>query len=142
MTNVDLATNMAFSMQIYADDPSVSPTTLFDKAKVLKAALEKLPSVESVNFGAGSAVGVNVGAAPDDSAYEVHIIVSEDALTSRGLTLAGISSAIQSYNVNQPIGTFTIDGMSYDYRIEGKNKTSFDFLQTPINLPGGGTILL
>ncbi len=44
---------------------------------------------------------------------------------------------IQSYNRDQPIGNFAVGEKKYDFRIEGKNRESFDFLKTPIVLPKG-----
>jgi len=144
VTSIDVDTQMAFSLTLYADDPAVTQAQLFDKAKTLKSSLEKLPTVNTVVLGSSAMANssVSVGGASDDSAYEVQLIIPEEALEARGLTLAGIASTIQSYNMDFPIGNFSIDGRSYDYRIEGKKKTSFDFLEIPIALPGGGSIKL
>lgn len=61
---------------------------------------------------------------------------------SLGLTLAGIANIIRNENLDQPIGNFALGDKKYDYRIEGKNKKSTDFLNTAIALPGGSQIRL
>lgn len=35
-----------------------------------------------------------------------------------GLSLATIANTIRSYNIDQPLGNFTIGEKKYDYRIE------------------------
>lgn len=65
----------------------------------------------------------------------MHIIIPEEKLANLGLTLSSIAGVIQGYNRDQPIGNFSIGEKKYDFRIEGKNRESFDFLKLPISLP-------
>ena len=65
----------------------------------------------------------------------MHIVIPEEKLANIGLTLANIAGIVQSYNRDQPVGNFAVGEKKYDFRIEGKNRESFDFLKTPIALP-------
>lgn len=72
----------------------------------------------------------------------MHIVIAEEQLRNLGLTLSSVAGIIQSYNRDQPIGNFAIGEKKYDFRIEGKNRTSFEFLTIPIPLARGGNITL
>ena len=71
----------------------------------------------------------------NDSIYDVEIIFPEEKLSNLGLSLSSIVGVIQGYNRDQPLGNFAVGDKKYDFRIEGKNKESFDFLKVPIALP-------
>lgn len=72
--------------------------------------------------------------------YDVDVIFPQEKLDSLGLTLSSIASTISAYNRDQPIGNFALGDKKYDFRLEGKSKDSFDFLDLPISLPNGATM--
>ncbi len=142
ITEIETDTNRAFSIYIYAKNPNTTKALLFDRAIGLKKSLEKVAWVNTVNlsvWGDGWPISSWWGS---DASYEVHIIVPEEKLASLGITLWSIASTIQSYNRDQPVGNFSIGDKKYDFRIEGKNRESFDFLRAPLAVANGGSITL
>ncbi len=142
ITEIETDTSRAFSILLYANDPSTTKALLFDRAITLQKAIEKVPGINKVDLAAWWAwrpVDANGG---NDSSYEVHIVIPEEKLANIGLTLSSIASTVQSYNRDQPVGNFSVGEKKYDFRIEGKNRESFDFLSTPIVLPKWWSITL
>ncbi len=135
ITEIETDTNRAFSIFLYSSDPSTSKALLFERAIKLQEALEKVPGVNKVNLSADWDGGPVGGSAWNNAAYEVHIVIPEEKLSSLGLTLGSIAGVVQSYNRDQPIGNFSIWEKKYDFRIEGKTRESFGFLSIPITLP-------
>jgi multidrug efflux pump subunit AcrB len=142
ITEIETDTSRAFSIYVYSRKPETTKAVLFDRAIRLKKAIEKVSGIKKVDLSAGwegKAIDAGWG---NDSTYEAHIIIPEDKLTNLGLTLASIAWVIQGYNRDQPIGNFSIGDKKYDFRIEGKNRESFDFLRIPIALPKWGSTTL
>ncbi len=142
ITEIETDTNRTFSVFLYAKTGEKSKSLLFSRAIELQKAIEKAAWVNKVNLSAaGGSRPIDTGGG-NDSTYEVHIIIPDEKLTTLWLTLNGIATTIQWYNRDQPIGNFAVGNKKYDFRIEGKNGESFDFLKTPIALPKWGTITL
>lgn len=142
VTEIETDTSRAFSIFLYAKDPKTTKALLFDRAITLQKAIEKVPGINRVDLAAWWAGGPVDTSGWNDSTYEVHIVIPEEKLANIGLTLAGIANIIQSYNRDQPVGNFAVGEKKYDFRIEGKNRESFDFLETAIVLPNGWSITL
>lgn len=143
INEIETDTNRTFSVFLYSKTPWVSKAVLLDRAISLKEKIEKGSSIDSVEITAWGGGGqVQVWGGWDDSKYDVNIIVSDEKLNSLGISLASIASTISGYNRDQPIGNYAVWDKKYDFRIEGKNRESFDFLKTPISLPKWGTIEL
>ncbi len=142
VTEIETDTSRAFSIFLYAKDPKTTKALLFDRAITLQKAIEKVPGINRVDLVAWWAGGPVDTSGWNDSTYEVHIVIPEEKLANIGLTLAGIANIIQSYNRDQPVGNFAVGEKKYDFRIEGKNRESFDFLETAIVLPNGWSITL
>ncbi len=142
VTEIETDTARAFSIFLYAKNPDTSKALLFDRAIQLQNAVEKVTGINKVDLSAGWDGGPVGGGGGSDATYEVHITIPNETLTSLGLTLSNIAGIIQSYNRDQPVGNFAIGEKKYDFRIEWKNRESFDFLRMPIALPKGGSITL
>lgn len=144
ITEVETNTNQIFSVFVYSKDNSASRALLTERAVELQKKTEGLPGVEKVSLSAQSAqnASVAVGGGGNDTAYDVDIIIPEDKLNALGLSIGTIASMIRSYNIDQPIGNFSIGDKNYDYRIEGKNSKSFEFLDMPITLSSGTSVRL
>jgi multidrug efflux pump subunit AcrB len=143
ITEIETNTNRTFSMFLYSKVPWMSKPLIFDRAITLQKAIEKTPGIDSVELTAGGGwQKVETSGGWDDSKYDVNIIIPDEKLANLGLTLWSIASTIQWYNRDQPIGNYAVGNKKYDFRIEGKNKESFDFMKTPITLPKGWTINL
>ncbi len=142
ITEIETDTNRAFSIYLYSKDPNTSKALLFDRAINLKNEIEKVSGINTVSLSAGWQWWPVSSGWGNDASYEVHIIIPEEKLVNLGLTLWGIAGIVQSYNRDQPIGNFSIGEKKYDFRIEGKNRVSFDFLRLPIPIPRWGNITL
>ena len=142
ITEIETDTSRAFSIYLYAQDPTTSKALLYDRAITLQKALEKVPGINKVNLAAEWAGQATDANGWNDASYEVHIIIPDEKLANLGLTLSSIANIVQSYNRDQPIGNFAIGEKKYDFRIEGKNRESLDFLSTPIALPKWGSTTL
>lgn len=142
ITEIETDTTRAFSVFLYAKNPETSRALLYQRAIELQKAIEKVPGINSVNLSAewaGKPVDANGGS---DATYEVHIVIPDEKLKTLWLTLSSVASIVQSYNRDQPVGNFEIGEKKYDFRIEGKNTTSFEFLHIPLPLPEWGSITL
>ena len=142
IVEIETDTNRAFSVYVYSRTADASKSLLFDRAITLKKSLETVPGINKIDltvWGDGGPVGWGGG---NDSRYEVQIIIPDAKLSSLGIDLSTIAGLIRSYNRDQPIGNFAIGDKKYDFRIDGKNRESFDFLNMPITLPTGGSITL
>ena len=135
ITEIETDTNRAFSIFLFSKIPNSSPSFLFDRAIKLQKELEQVSWVNKVDLSAGWWQRAIDGWGWNDSTYDVQFIIPDEKLSSLGLSLSNIASTIQSYNRDQPIGNFAIGEKKYDFRIEGKNRLSFDFLHIPIALP-------
>lgn len=142
ITEIETDTSRTFSIYLYSKNPNTSKALLFDRATNLKKQIEKVSGINKVNLSAGWVWKPIEAWGGNDAAYEVHIIIPEEKLANLGLTLSSIAGVIQGYNRDQPIGNFSIGEKKYDFRIEGKNRESFDFLKLPISLPRWGNITL
>jgi multidrug efflux pump subunit AcrB len=142
ITEIETDTKRAFSVYIYWTDPNLSKALLMSRAIELQGRIEELPGIDSVDLWASSDGGPVSAGWGGEWAYDVEIIVPRDKIENLGLTLASIAGTIQSYNRDQPIGNYAVGEKKYDFRIEGKTRESYAFLDIPLALPTGGTIRL
>lgn len=139
---IETDTSRAFSILIYDEDNSESRSYLLDKAKQIQDHLKWTPGIESVDIWYSSDSSPIAGGAGWVDAYDVEIVLEKEKIDALGIDLSTIASTIKSLNLDLPIGNFSLGDKQYDYRISGKNNSSFDFLSTPISLANGGTITL
>jgi multidrug efflux pump subunit AcrB len=135
-------TGRAFSVFVYDPTGKATRSVLVARAIELQKRLKLISGIESVDLSASADTGPVGGGGGNETTYDAEIIIPSDKLASLGLTLAGIAQTIRSANLDQPIGNYALGDKKYDYRIEGKNKKSSDFLETAIALPGGSQIRL
>ncbi len=142
ITEIETDTNRTFSVFLYSKIPGVSKSLLFSRAVDLQKRIEWAAGVNKVDLSSWWWQRPIDAGGGNDSTYDVKITIANDKLTNLWLTLGSIAGIIQSYNRDQPIGNYSVGDKKYDFRIEGKNRESFDFLRTPISLPKWGNILL
>lgn len=142
ITEIKTDTGRAFSVFIYDPSNQASRSVLVARAIDLQNRVKLISGIESVDLSASTNTGPIGGGGGNETSYDAQIIIPEDKLTSLGLTLAGIAQTIRSANLDQPIGNYSLGDRKYDYRIEGKNRKSIEFLDTAIALPGGSQIRL
>ncbi|MBX9809537.1 efflux RND transporter permease subunit, partial [Candidatus Gracilibacteria bacterium] len=142
ITELETDTGRAFSVFIYDPSNQSSRSVLVARAIELQNTVKTVPGIESIDFSAGINAGPVSAGGGNETTYDTEIIIPEDKLSSLGLTLSSIANTIRSANLDQPIGNFSLGDKKYDYRIEGKNRKSLEFLDTAISLPGGSQIRL
>ena len=142
ITELETDTGRAFSVFIYDPSNTLSRSYLVARAIDLQNTVKGVPGIESVDLSASSDTGPVWGGGWNETTYDVEIIIPEEKLSNLWLTLSSIANIIRSSNLDQPIWNFSLGDKKYDYRIEGKNKKSLDFLNTAIPLPNGSQILL
>lgn len=142
ITEIETDTNRAFSALIYSTQSGTTQSSLLERTKKLKTEIEKLPGIEAVGLWASADTSPVWWGGGGEWAYEVHIVIPKEKLDSLNVTLGTLASLIRGYNLDQPIGNFSLGERKYDYRIEGKNIKSFDFLNTTIPVSGGSSIRL
>jgi multidrug efflux pump subunit AcrB len=142
ITEIKTDTGRAFSVFIYDPTSTATRSTLVARAIELQQAVKLVPGIESVDLSASANTSAVSAGGGNETSYDVEIRIPSDKLASLGLTLSSIAGTIRWANLDQPIGNYTLGDRKYDYRIEGKNKKSTDFLGTAIALPGGSQIRL
>lgn len=145
ITEIETDTNRIFSVFIYHKKNKASRATLTKKAIELKGHLERLNSIERADVSLSRWDGnstVSVGGGGNDALYDIEIIIPKEQFDALGISLDALARTIRDYNVDQPIGNFAIGEKKYDYRIEGKNTKSLDFLKIPIPLSNGNSLQL
>ncbi|PID83792.1 hypothetical protein CSB09_04370 [Candidatus Gracilibacteria bacterium] len=133
--------NRVFSLILYDSNGKASRSELSKYAKELKKGLERLSTIETVGLSI-SAQDVGGSNKSDDTIYKAEIILDEAKMNQLGLSLASVANTIRSVNIDIPVGNFEVNNKKYDYRIEDKNKESFDFLNIPIALPRGDYVTI
>lgn len=142
ITEIETDTNRTFSVFMYKKSGDVSKATLMDRATSLKKQIEWVSGIDNVTITSASFQWPISDGGWDDASYTVNIIVDEEKLAPLGLSIGSVAGIIQWYNRDQPIGNYAVGDKKYDFRIEGKNRESFDFMKTPIPLAKWGTITL
>jgi multidrug efflux pump len=142
ITEVKTDTSRAFSVFVYSTNTGTQRSNLIDKTKKLKRAIEQVPWIESVDLGSSANTSAIAEWWSDESDYDVQIILPKEKLDALGLSIASIANTVRSYNIDQPIGNFSLGDKKYDYRISGKNIKSYDFLNIPIVISGWSSIKL
>lgn len=134
ITEIDTDTKQAFSIYVYWKNKNTSNNIIIEKANSLKEKLEKLWTVESVNF-ANWSIQANVSSSSTNSnEYNIEILVSPEKMKNSGLTIDTISSTIKSWNKDIPIWNFIVWDKKYDFRIEWKYGDAIDMLDIPLQL--------
>lgn len=134
ITEIDTDTKQAFSIYLYSKDKKISNNLIIEKANSLKEKIEKLWTVESVDF-ANWSVSANASSSSTNSnEYNIEILISPEKMKSSWLTIDTISSTIKSWNKDIPIWNFIVWDKKYDFRIEWKYGDAIDMLDIPLQL--------
>ncbi len=100
---------------------------LLEAAKEARDSLEKIAGVQSANI-AG------------ERERQVLVAVREADMVQYGLSLRGISRAIQSFHFSSPVGNVRVDDQFYQVRIEADQDTAEQIGSIPLSVRDGATI--
>lgn len=122
-------TNRVYDATFYSPNKSVSLDKLRILGQKIKDELSTLPEVEKIEYG-------------NTNIYDIRIVFDENVMKAMNLTLDQVAATIRSYHQDAPIGNFGVGDRNYDFRIGGKFSEAQKFLEVPITLKSGKTILV
>lgn len=119
----------------FADQPilivsvagNLAPAELTALGESLQADLERIPGVSRVALS-----GVRE--------RQVQVIVEQEKLRQYNLSLSQVTGAIQASGIATPVGAITIDGVSYDVRLESGTDGPEDVRDIAFSGPGGAPL--
>jgi multidrug efflux pump subunit AcrB len=129
ITEINTDTKQAFSIYLYAKNPSTTKSLLMNRAVEIQDAIEAVPGIESVKFNQWYD-------------YDAEIVIDAEKLKATWLTIDTVATAMRSWNRDVPVWNFWVGQKNYDFRIEGKYKEALSFLSIPLNLADGSVITL
>lgn len=142
ITDIDTDTKQVFSVYIYPKNKYTSKELIIERATKVRDNIEKLSSIESVNF-ANWSLRADQSARPTNwNEYDIEIIVTPEKLKTSWLSIDSISSTIRSWNKDIPIWNFSVGDKKYDFRIEWKYNDAIKVLEIPLQLKNGKFIKL
>ena len=74
---------------------------------------------------------------PDDSDYDVSVLLNQESMENYGLTVSQVVNAIRVYNQNLPLGNHELGDLSYDYRIDNEISSIDELNSIPIAVNNG-----
>jgi len=131
---------LLYEALLYAPVDDITTYELFQRARQIQADLTWTNRIKSIDVGGIWADPFWVNSdAPD---YEVQVIISEDKLTSLGLSTSQIAQIIRSYNRNTPLGNFQVWERYYDFRVEAELTDLFELWEIIVSGSGNSLVRL
>jgi len=118
-----------FSVFLSNTDKTVSRDILIQRANDIQKKFEGKYNIDTVVIDGGDV-------------SELEVIVHGAKMAALGISPAKVADIIRQYNQSFPIGKFTLDTKSYDFRIEGDVESFEALLQIPVNIADGGAVPL
>lgn len=118
-----------FSVFLSNTDKTVSRDVLLHRANDIQKKFEGKYNIDTVVIDGGDV-------------SELEVIVHGAKMAALGISPAKVADIIRQYNQSFPIGKFTLDTKSYDFRIEGDVESFEALLQIPVNIADGGAVPL
>lgn len=118
-----------FSVFLSHSDKNASRDILIKRANDIQKKFEWKYNIDTVVIDGG-----------DTS--ELEVIVHGAKMAALQISPAKVAEIIRQYNQSFPIGKFTLDTKSYDFRIEGDVESFEALLKIPVNIGDGGPIPL
>ena len=136
VTEISTNNEIMFQMVLYGPQYKYPKTSLIEFAKSIKHSLEGTNGITDITIWGWFD---RRSGAPSvwQEKYEIDIQIDKDKVQSLGLTLSQISNAIRSSNKNQPLGTYELWWLNYDFRIQWEYTDLQDLMQTSISNNAG-----
>lgn len=87
--------------------------------------------------GKAGIVDVTIAGVPDDSDYDIAVLLNQESMENYGLTVSQVVNAIRVYNQNLPLGNHELGDLSYDYRIDNEISSLDELNNIPIAVNNG-----
>ena len=124
VTEVNFADQPILVISVSSD---LHPTAFTELGEELADEFQSVPGVSEVSIS---------GTRP----REVQVVVESSALEAYNLTLGEITGALQSANLNVPVGTISTNGVEYAIRFEGKIASIEEIGSIPVSSRTGQTV--
>ncbi len=129
LVDTEAMKQVLFYMNLYAKDDRFDADYLKQKAKLIKEALEGQGYLDTITI-------------TDGDQYDIEVLVDQQKLEQFKLPISQISSLIQGFNQNQPLGTHELGDKEYSFRINGEYVSIEELENMFISLGNGQTIPL
>jgi multidrug efflux pump len=130
----EISTNneVMFQLVLYADQNKYPKNTLLEFSKSIIDTLEWTNGITSINIGWWFNDGLRWWSAIAEW-YEIQIQIDKNKIQSLGLTLSQITAAIRNNNKNQPLWSYELGWLNYDFRIQWEYVSTTDIMNTTIS---------
>lgn len=131
-----------------ANDPIVSEVNFANQPILVVSVSSDLPEAEFTQLGLDLAdefagvTGVSEVSISGTRAREVQVVVDQTRLTAYNVTLAQVQSALQSANLNVPVGTISTNGVEYAIRFEGSIEDAAQIGGIPVSSNSGSVVYI
>jgi len=129
LVDTEAMKQILFYMNLYAKDDRFDTDYLKEKAKLIKDNLEGKGFLDTI-------------AVTDGDQYDIEVLVDQQKLEQFKLPISQISSLIQWFNQNQPLGTHQLGDKEYSFRINGEFATIEEIENMFISIGNGQTVPL
>lgn len=122
ITELSTESDRMFNLLLYAPADLYSTSTLKDMAIEIKNNLWRAPWVSKIEINW-------------NEEYDFRLLVNQTAAQEYGLTPGSIAWIIRSSQQNIPLGSYTIDDLNYDFRIQWELSNAQVLLEMPLTTP-------
>ncbi len=133
ITDISTDNKLMFQLIIYWNENEYSFETLLSKAQSLKSKIEWKDWITSIDILWSADWSVQTWWSSKDALFDIEVILDRNKLENIWLSLNALSNIIRANNKNQPIWTFNIEKLNYDFRInwELANTTDLESIIIP-----------
>lgn len=143
VTEITTSNDLMFELLLYGDENMFPPQRLIWLAEDMRNKLEETESIASIDVSIVGAKGEHGTAKWGGSLdYELHVLVDKTKVEQMSLSIIQIANIIRSFNKNVPLGSYEIDHLKYDFRIEGEIKNTTQLLNIPLLFQGYSLVRL
>lgn len=122
VTELSTDSEVMFELVVYWAPALFPPERLKELARSIKWQLEGKYNITSIDIQWWAE-------------YDLHVLVDKQKLEQIGLTIGQVNTIVRSFNQNQPLGRYQVDGLSYDFRIEWEIHDTQELLAIPLVTP-------
>lgn len=119
ITEISADTELMFQVSLFGDKGTRPKERLKNLAQVAKDRLEGKYGIDTIDIQWWSE-------------FDLQVLVDQNKAEVLWIDLQQIAWAIRSYNANTPLGSFEIDSLNYDFRIDGELVDEQDLLDVPL----------
>ena len=131
VTEISTNNEVMFQMVLYGPDYKYPKSSLLGFAKSIQETLQWTNGITEITiWWFNRRWWISNGGQEE---YDIHIKIDKEKMQSLGLTLWQISNAIRSTNKNQPLWSYELWGLTYDFRIQWEYRSITELMDTSIS---------